>query len=165
MNCEELKDLLPLHAVDETSIEEALRLEEHVESCRSCRQALDDYRTIVATGARDLAPVPAAPPELVRVSALAAAAPAPRRFGWSPRLAAAAAAFLLVGVLVGRWSAVMPPPVEPRDAVRVAELSKPLLSRRLRAAPLSVFSPSARSYLRRIARQEGDAQTTPGGDG
>ena len=155
MKCEQLLDLLPLHAVDETSIEDALCVEEHLESCDSCRQAFADYRTIVTTAARDLAPVPATPSELPSTTMVEVGSRAAWGW-WSPRLAAAAG-LLLAGILFGRWSAESPTttlPLGPTTAVQAVGTRPSPPPRRLRAAPLSVFSPAARSYLRRLAHEE-----------
>ena len=43
-SCDAYRDLLPLHAVDETSIEENLRLEQHLDRCAGCRAELEAYR-------------------------------------------------------------------------------------------------------------------------
>jgi predicted anti-sigma-YlaC factor YlaD len=171
MDCRQLRDLLPLHAIDETRVEESLAVEEHVERCEACGEALAAYRRICETAGRVLAVVPGEPAP-VSGSAGARRLESPRsRPGvgrWAPALALAAA-LLMAGVLVGRWTAV--PAAGPTPSASA------LLSGRLALVPLreaikagtgassrrrptlSVFSRPTRSILTQAIRDgvTGDA--------
>ncbi len=142
--CEEVESLLAIHAVEETDVGEALRVEQHVDTCAVCREALRAYGTIRETVRRDLRDVPEAP--ALQLAGRGGARRTARV--WAPRLAAAAL-LLAAGLLLGRWSAPAPGPgvpvLAPREVVAAA-------TGRERALALSVFSPAARPYLEKAAR-------------
>jgi len=135
--CERLEDLLPLHAVGDTSVEEGLQVEEHVAICPACRADMALYARMVGAARNELAPEARA--QASRKAALSA---------WRPAAAAALlVACLATGIVVGRWSARHEPlsstlrPGVSMDGVRPA-------------VPLSIFSPVARERLSRVARAE-----------
>lgn len=157
-------------ALTANDFEQALAALENslIEYCVSCRNALADYRTIMTTAAQELSPVPALPPDLARDARVDGRTRATWAW-WSPRLAAAAG-LLLAGILFGRWSTTPPPTALPvastpaATAVPIAGPGRSLSLHRLRAAPLSVFSPAARSYLRRLAHQRDSGAVSEGRD-
>ncbi len=150
--CQALADLIPLVASGDASVEECLQVEEHTAACPACRGDLDADRRLCETARRELAPVP--PPSGAQARAAHSAASA---FRWLPRLAAAAA-LLLAGLAVGRWTAPEPaalvgvPATRPGKAEPPAERVAGLA--RGRPGALSVFSPAARPYLTAAARRE-----------
>jgi hypothetical protein len=170
-SCDAYRDLLPLHAVDDTSVEESLRLEEHLQNCATCREELETYRRICDTARRELAAVPGAPEkmpgmapsdggtfgDLAGIRSARAGSPGTvgRRGGWL----AAAAALLLAGVLVGRWSVtpvtVLPPPGATATP-SVDSLQAPVETTRYRRPALSVFSRAARPFLTKAAQVSDD---------
>ena len=107
--CEEIRDLLPLMAVEELSIEGSLSVAEHLDECNACKTELQDYRAICAVARDDLVEVP----------------PAPRPAKTVPiagRWLAVAAALLLVGVFLGRMSVWMVVPAGlPSTATETAQ--------------------------------------------
>lgn len=48
MNCEQIRELIELHAVDALAAEERQLVERHIAGCETCRQLLDEYRQVVA---------------------------------------------------------------------------------------------------------------------
>ncbi len=48
MEHRELQDLIPAHALDALEADDALLLEEHVETCEACRRELDELRETTA---------------------------------------------------------------------------------------------------------------------
>jgi len=147
--CKDLSPLLAIHAVEETDVGEALRVEEHVGACVSCREELERYRTIRETARRDLREAPPVP-DLTMPGR--AGLPATARV-WAPRLAAAAL-LLATGLIVGRWSAPAPQApaaMVPGSLASVSTGGSPALARRS-AMALSVFSPAARRFLEKAAK-------------
>jgi anti-sigma-K factor RskA len=71
----ELQDLIPAHALHALDADEALLLEEHIETCETCRRDLDDLRETTALLA--FATDPIEPPARLRASILDAVEPAP----------------------------------------------------------------------------------------
>ncbi|MGH9870437.1 MAG: zf-HC2 domain-containing protein [Candidatus Polarisedimenticolia bacterium] len=134
--CEELQDLLPLHATGDITVEDGLRVEEHLDSCPACRETLALYARMVRTARLELAP-----------EARGGTEPRP---AWSPlrrRAAAAAllAASLATGLALGRLTA-RPEPLQ------LQTRPGPTLEGTRSAIPLSIFSPSAREHVSRAAR-------------
>ena len=158
--CREFEDLLPLHAVGETGLNEALAVEEHLGGCPACRGEVAALRVVSESLCRELRDVPAVPDEwlvsgapagstsLVSVLGLA---------GW--RGLALAAGVLLAGILVGRLS--VPERAgehTPTPAVSTAVATVPLqVATDLRRRPpaLSVFSPAARRFISAAAHRKG----------
>jgi anti-sigma-K factor RskA len=68
----ELQDLIPAHALDALESEDALLLEQHVETCDACRRELDEMRETTALLA--FATTPIEPPARLRASILDAVA-------------------------------------------------------------------------------------------
>jgi anti-sigma factor RsiW len=182
MDCRQLQDLLPLHAVNETRVEESLAVEEHLEGCDACREELATYRRICETASRELAEVPGVPAGtqgrvLQETEDRGAGLPAPLpirpgRGRWVPALALAAT-FLVAGVLVGRWSAAPAdrPPSAPSgslsDRLTLAPLRQALNSEintaAFRRPTLSVFSRAARSFLTQAVQDEDEREDGAGG--
>ncbi len=183
MDCRQLQDLLPLHAINETSVEDSLAVEEHLEGCDACREALATYQRICETARRELTDLPgvpvAEPGRAVRTRAdrgadsLKAVQRRPGAGRWVPALALAAT-FLVAGVLVGRWSAVPEarPPSAPSgflsDGLPLAPLRQALKTQ-IKTVPyrrptLSVFSGAARSILTH-AVQSSDVGDGEAGEG
>jgi anti-sigma-K factor RskA len=113
----ELQDLIPAHALHALDADDALLLEEHVETCESCRHDLDDLRETTALLAFATGSIE--PPPRLRASILdAVAAPAaeaapPRRErlwflrgAFAGTLAGAALALVLGLALYGRLNDV-----------------------------------------------------------
>jgi predicted anti-sigma-YlaC factor YlaD len=154
--CESIEDLLPLHATGDTTVEEGLRVEEHLAACAGCRADGELYAAMTAVARTELAHVPSAP----EVAGAAEAASPVRRFhgrglalGYG-RLAAAAALLtigLAAGAAVGRWSAGSPA-ASPDAGTPGGALPAGVVQ--VRSLPLSVFSPHARARLSRVARVE-----------
>jgi len=64
MTHQELEDIAALDAIGAATADETRTLEEHLESCESCRRARDEYGEAATLLARGLAPVP--PPNDIR---------------------------------------------------------------------------------------------------
>ena len=47
MNCNEIKDMLPLYIDDELQDKERKLVEEHIEKCESCKKELEEYKKII----------------------------------------------------------------------------------------------------------------------
>jgi anti-sigma factor RsiW len=141
-NCREFEDLLPLHAVGETGLDEALAVEEHLGGCPSCGAEVAAFRELSGSLRRELGDVPPVPGPTP-------AAPPLFLAGW--RGMALAAGLLLAGILVGRWSMPEPPGMGiPTPVMNEARaLSRP--------PAFSVFSPAARRFLSEAAQGEGRA--------
>jgi hypothetical protein len=100
MTHQELEDIAALDAIGAATEEESRALDEHLESCESCRRARDEYAEAATLLARGLAPVP--PPNDIRervVNAVdddevAEGIDARHRFGAKWWLASAAMLFL-----------------------------------------------------------------------
>jgi hypothetical protein len=145
IRCESVEDLLPLHATGDTTVEEALQVEEHTGGCGTCRGEMEFYAKLAGVARDELTQAPPVP-EAVHL-------PAGARSGGSRRLAAAAAllaAGLALGTALGRWSAAEPVPAPSEPAAVL-----PAAMAEARSLPLSVFSPHARARLSRVARAEG----------
>jgi predicted anti-sigma-YlaC factor YlaD len=149
-HCREFEDVLPLHAVGETGLDEALAVEEHLAGCPACRDEVVALRELSVSLRRELGDVPAVPdPWLAGASTPGTRWPAWALAGW--RGVALAAGLLLAGILVGRWS--VPEQAGQRlpiPAVSTArDLDRPLA--------FSVFSPAARRFLSEAAHRKGQA--------
>ena len=72
MEHRELQDLIPAHALDALESDDALLLEQHVETCDACRRELDEMRETTALLA--FATTPIEPPARLRASILDAVA-------------------------------------------------------------------------------------------
>jgi len=156
--CNQVEPLLAIHAVEETDVGEALRVEEHVAACEACGSELEAYRTIRVTVGRDLRDVPPLPALKLPVRAGLEA----RVRVWAPRLVAAAL-LLAAGLILGRWSApeTTARPVQAGASVATAAMdAAPALARRSVRA-LSVFSPVARGYLEKAAKAGPSAGESP----
>ncbi len=106
MKCHEIEVLLPGYALDALTADERAAVEEHLETCASCRQALAEYQTIGEGLA--FVPPPVEPPPALRARLVAQIAASPPRQSWTARLrgllprmapAAGAALFLLLAAL------------------------------------------------------------------
>lgn len=105
MDCQTIRDDLPLWATGDLGEAESARVEAHLASCRRCRDAAEEYRRTVAA-LRD-----AAPPTAVRAQALArlrvaagAEIRSARRRTWARRglrLAIGLAATVVLGAMIG----------------------------------------------------------------
>jgi anti-sigma-K factor RskA len=94
----ELQDLIPAHALHALDADEALLVEEHVETCETCRHDLDELRETTALLA--FATEPVEPPAHLRAAILEAVAePAPAAAPRPARLAFLRGAF--AGALAG----------------------------------------------------------------
>lgn len=76
MTHDELRELVPIYALDALDGDEELEIRRHVETCEACRATLEDAQ--VATGALALAAEPVAPPAALRARVLQAAASTPQ---------------------------------------------------------------------------------------
>ena len=101
MSCEKFADVLPLYAEGELASEERHRVDEHVASCETCREALAFYQELETslTSLRDLQPSP------VRTAALVTERLGLHRrwnlrgaFAGTPALASAG--FIVLGVVL-----------------------------------------------------------------
>lgn len=157
--CREFEDLLPLHAVEETSLDEALVVEEHLGDCSDCREEVIVLRELSVSLRRELSHVPPLPdPWLTDSFTPGGIAPAPGLAGW--RGIALAAGLILAGILVGRWS--MPEQAGLRTPAAVMSTAgagaRSLVATKLRRPPgFSVFSPAARRFLSEAAHRKGQA--------
>jgi len=150
--CREFEDLLPLHAVGETGLDEALAVEEHLGGCPACREEVVALRELSVSLRRELGDVPAVPdPWPADISTPGATPPVsvPGLAGW--RGVALAAGLLLAGILVGRWSM----PEQPGMSTPTPVMSTTTALRRPPA--FSVFSPAARRFLSEAAHGKGQA--------
>ncbi|MCZ6833471.1 MAG: zf-HC2 domain-containing protein [Acidobacteria bacterium] len=157
--CREFEDLLPLHAVGETGLDEALVVEEHLGGCPACREELVALRELSVSLRRELGDVPAVPdPWPAGTSTPGATGSVLGLAGW--RGVALAAGLLLAGILVGRWSMPEQPGMStPTPVISTAGAVAPsLLATALRRpAAFSVFSPAARRFLSEVAHGKGQA--------
>jgi anti-sigma factor RsiW len=145
MNCEEIRELLPLHAGDDLDGAERDRVEEHVALCGACARELDHYREARAALASIREPFP--PPggwRDLRADIQAAAFPPralrrPLLFDEILRYAALALIGLAVGAaarhLGDRFGGGGPAVVVRPDAVREALPIQPAHDRGFAAAP------------------------------
>jgi len=163
-HCREFEDLLPLHAVQETGLDEALAVEEHLAGCPVCRRELAGLRELSRSLRRELSAVPPVPETWPAEALPERAAPLAGLLGLAGwRGLALAATLLLAGILVGRLSApaemsVDRPAAAPATAaVPAARLAAP---ERHRPPAFSVFSPAARRFLSEAAQRRGRA-TSP----
>jgi len=159
IECPDVEPLLAIHAVEETDVGEALRVEQHIAGCTACREILETYRTIRETVRRDRRTTPEAP--ALSLAGRPGAGAVARV--WAPRLAAAAL-LLAAGLLIGRWSAPGVGPATPTGAARptVAAVRAPEPAPgATRGLALSVFSPAARQYLEQAARSGRDGGEAP----
>ncbi|HEU5001950.1 MAG TPA: anti-sigma factor [Actinomycetota bacterium] len=76
MTHDELRELVPVYALDALDAAEELEVRRHVETCDACRATLED--TQVASGALALAASPVAPPPALRDRVLQAARSSPQ---------------------------------------------------------------------------------------
>jgi len=155
-DCRQVEDLLPLHAVGDTSLSEEMQVEEHVGACARCRDALEAYRLICATARRELSAAPPVP--RLHISGWRRS-PIPARAGWFQLVAAVL--ILLAGLVLGRL--ILPPPraSSPRDglaapAAEVLRGGRRLEAREhaLRTPTASVFAPALRKTLSRAAQRD-----------
>ena len=148
--CREFEDLLPLHAVGETGLDEALVVEEHLGGCPACREELVALRELSVSLRRELGDVPPVPdPWLTDTSTPGATGSVLGLAGW--RGFALAAGLLLAGILVGRWSMYEQPGMSTPTPVMSTTTA-------LRRPPaFSVFSPAARRFLSEVAHGKGQA--------
>ncbi len=157
--CREFEDLLPLHAVGETGLDEALAVEEHLGGCPACREEVVALRELSLSLRRELGDVPPVPdPWLADTSTPGATGSVLGLAGW--RGFALAAGLLLAGILVGRWSMPEQPGMStPTPVMSTAGAVAPsLLATALRRPPaFSVFSPAARRFLSEAAHGKGQA--------
>lgn len=75
MEHRELQDLITAHALHALDVDDALLLEEHIDTCESCRRELDDM--LETTALLAFATDPVEPPARLRAAILDAVAPAP----------------------------------------------------------------------------------------
>lgn len=76
MTHDELRELVPIYALDALDGDEELEVRRHVDTCDACRATLED--TQVVTGALALAAPPVPPPAALRARVLQAATSTPR---------------------------------------------------------------------------------------
>ena len=163
-DCRKFEDLLPLHAVEETGLDEALAVEEHLAGCQACREEVVALGELSRSLRRELGPVPPVPESWTAGSLPARPAPLAAMLGLAGwRGLALAASVLAAGILVGRWSAPVSPGME-TPAAGVATTATPasrmVAADRRRPPALSVFSPAARRFLSEAAHSKGQA-TSP----
>jgi len=160
-HCREYEDLLPLHAVGETGLDEAMAVEEHLGDCPACRAEVAALGELSESLRRELGEVPPVP-DPWRADTDTPIGPAQvsvlRMAGW--RGMALAASLLLAGVLVGRWSTpeqsgmTTPAPVLSTEGAVAPAVVATVLRRR---PAFSVFSPVARRVLSAAAHGDEEA--------
>ncbi len=84
MKCHQIEPHLAGHALGALDVEERLRVEEHLESCSSCRDVLADYQAVSEELAFAIPPVQ--PPPRLRARLIATTASSPTRSGERERL-------------------------------------------------------------------------------
>ncbi len=158
-DCREFEDLLPLHAVGESGLDEALAVEEHLGGCPACREEVVALGALSVSLRRELGDVPPVPePWVTGTSTSGATAPILGLAGW--RGIALAAGLLLAGVLVGRWSMPASPGMTTTTpAVSTAGAPSLVAAGLSRPPAFSVFSPAARRFLSEAAHREGQASS------
>ena len=163
--CDALEDLLPLHAIGETDLDEAMAVEDHLRRCTACREHVEAYTALAGTLRQEMGQVPPVPADLNSTERAAYRSPPVSSPGSSrrwPRLALAAG-LLLAGLLVGRYTTS--PEALPVLSGRTPAGPPPILSAGVNArrgrAMLSVFAPSVRAYLKQLAvAEDADPPTT-----
>jgi anti-sigma factor RsiW len=159
--CREFEDLLPLHAVGETGLDEALAVEEHLGACPACREEIVALQELSVSLRRELGDVPALPDPWLADTAIKGAAPPASVLGLAGwRGIALAAGLLLAGILVGRWSMPAQPGMSGLSPVMntAGAVAPPLVATNLSRPPaFSVFSPAARRFLSDAAHRKGQA--------